>query len=433
MMDPVWAYWVVFGIAVSQVFLISSGKDNHFLLVHYVTVLIYFSAAPAMQIASNSEFWGVGIIGGRAHREAFLLLLAYLCGIELASVLWSGETAGAAATARMPVSGLADKSISGIGKICLLTCSALAFGAMFIKPDLNFVPRGIITADTSRPLELLLYSMLPKTTVLLAFSVFLINLRNERTVIAFLAMAGAFGFACVAGNPVTTPRQIILIGLMPVAMHFLMQRWAVAFSLLTFLSVAGIGPFFNFISRGTFYDVDLDSFPMSADFDAMYVVAGLLERAPAPEAGMGRYLLSAISFMLPRDFKLYSSFDPLQWNSVDANFSQSNLSLPPFMPAFLDFGYLGPVLLGLAIARLFQKIQSKVNFDSPLQSGHLFALVAMATYVPFLRGPILGWGPFATSGVVAICVLAWLANRTSNFKREAIRPYSSLQMIKEKM
>ncbi|KAF1048064.1 hypothetical protein [Xylophilus sp.] len=112
--------------------------------------------------------------------------------------------------------------------------------------------------------------------------------------------------------------------------------------------------------------------------------------------------------MLPHDLKLFPDYDPLGWPVVLNNFSQSNLSLAPFTTAYLDFGLAGPFLLGLALSIVGAALERRLVPGSALTGGYLSALVLLAAYVPLMRGPILGWGPFAASGLLAALALGWL-------------------------
>jgi hypothetical protein len=203
----------------------------------------------------------------------------------------------------------------------------------------------------------------------------------------------------------------LLIGLLPLLIHALGRgrRWLLAG--VIFGAIAGLGPVLNLISRGSMWGEELTTFPFSQDFDAMFVVAGILERAPIPDLGWGRYLLSAFSFFLPRDLKMFPDFDPLGWSAILGNFSQSNLSLPPFTTAYFDFGMAGPALFGFAISVGFRWVDRAIDPNRPLSGAYLSALVLLAAYVPFMRGPILGWGPFAVSGLIAAVVAGALSSR----------------------
>ena len=419
--DPAWGYAVLCVLSVVQLALLRAPGASVFLLLHYATVLTYFSIAPAMQIADDVFFWDAGVISAPAHSQALTLLLLYMAGVELAR-LGMPEPLVQHFPARTPPS---EPQMAGVAHPVLLLLSGIlaAFAALFIRPDLNFIARGDVGGnEQSVPIDFIFYSTLPKLVVLMCFVALAIHALRHRTVWSWVSAGLALVLSAVAANPVNTARQILLIGLLPLLIHLLGRgrRWTLA--LLLFGAIAGLGPVLNLVSRGSFWGETLTTFPYSQDFDAMFIVAGILERSPDPELGWGRYLLSAFSFFLPRDLKLYPDFDPLGWPSILGNFSQANLSLPPFTTAFLDFGLAGPVLFGLAISACARYLDKLVDPRGVVSGSYLCALVLLAAYVPFMRGPILGWGPFAASGVIAAAFAGILSSRFRR-PRPAAAPY----------
>lgn len=406
LVDPVWGYTAVFALSLIQIALLGSSGASVFLLVHYTAILTYFSIAPAMQISHDVAFWDAGVMRTPAHTQALMLLLLYMAGVEAARLGVPD------APAHLP--GRHDRRLVGVAHplLLLLSCSLAAFATLFIKPELNFVARGVAGGgDDNVPLDFIFYSTLPKLVVLMCFVALAIHAVRRRTPWAWCAAGLAFALALAAANPVNTPRQILLIGLLPLLIHALgrSRRWLLAG--VIFGAIAGLGPVLNLISRGSMWGEELTTFPFSPDFDAMFVVAGILERAPIPDLGWGRYLLSAFSFFLPRDLKMFPDFDPLGWSAILGNFSQSNLSLPPFTTAYFDFGMAGPALFGFAISAGFRWVDRAIDPNRPLSGAYLSALVLLAAYVPFMRGPILGWGPFVVSGLIAAVVAGALSSR----------------------
>ncbi|PIF73437.1 hypothetical protein CLU95_0528 [Variovorax sp. 54] len=412
LIDPVWGYGVVCVLAVVQLSMLGAPGDSVFLLIHYTAVLIYFSLAPAMQIATDVDFWEVGILGQAAHTQALMLVLLYMAGVEAARLGMPTPPAAPWPAQRAHGAGVAHPFL-------LLGCLEVAFAMLFLHPDMNFTARGVITEEESAPVQYIVYSTLPKLMVLLCCVALTIHAMRRRTLWAWCSAGLALALAAIAANPVNTARQVILIGLLPLLIHALGRghRWTLA--AVIFGAIAGLGPVLNLISRDAMWGAELASYPFSQDFDAMFVIAGILERAPSPELGYGRYLLSAFSFVLPRELKMFPEFDPLGWPAVLGNFSQSNLSLPPFTTAYFDFGLAGPALLGFAVSAGFRLVDKAFDPQRTLTTGYLSALVLLAAYVPFLRGPILGWGPFAVSGLVAAVVAGSLA---SWFRRPAPSP-----------
>jgi hypothetical protein len=405
LVDPVWGYAAVAALSLVQLSMLGAPGASVFLLIHYAAILTYFSIAPAMQIASDVGFWEAGVLGTAAHTQALMLLLLYMAGVE---------------AARLGVPDVPVRVHPYIGAhpagaahpvLLLVSCSLSAFAVLLVRPDLNFVARGVVGDEESVPVDLIFYSTLPKLIVLVCFVALAIHAVRSRTLWAWCAAGLAGGLALIAANPVNTARQVLLIGLLPLLIHAFGRgrRWLLAG--VVFGAIAGLGPVLNLISRGSLWGEELTTFPFSQDFDAQYVVAGILERAPIPDLGWGRYLLSAVSFFLPRDLKMFPDFDPLGWSAILGNFSQSNLSLPPFTTAYFDFGLAGPALLGLAISAGFRWADRAVDPNGPLSGSYLAALVLLAAYVPFMRGPILGWGPFAASGLIAALIAGVLSSR----------------------
>ena len=417
LVDPVWGYAAVTVLTVVQLAMLGAPGGSVFLLIHYAAVLTYFSLAPAMQIAADVEFWGVGVLGAAAHTQALMLLLLYMAGVEAARFGVPDAPSGMARRTGPHAIGVAHPLL------VLLGCALAAFASLFVRPDLNFVARGMagMAAEVNFPVDYIVYSMLPKLVVLMCFVALTIHAFRRRTLWAWCAAGLAFALAAFAANPVNTVRQILLIGLLPLFIHGLGRSWRRLLAGMIFAAIAGLGPVLNLVSRGSFWGESLSTFPYSQDFDAMFVVAGILERVPEPDLGLGRYLLSAFSFFLPRSLKMFPDFDPLGWPAILGNFSQSNLSLPPFTTAYFDFGLLGPLMLGFVISAGFRAVDKAIDPSRIVSAGYLFALVLLAAYVPFFRGPILGWGAFAASGLIAAIVAGALSARDRRPNRGAAR------------
>lgn len=419
LVDPVWGYLAVFALSLVQLSLLGASGGSVFLLIHYATLLTYFSIAPAMQIAQDVSFWDAGIMSAASHTQALALLLLYMAGVEAAQL---GVRPGPQRVLRPYVpSGVeapAQRPPGAAHPLLLLACTLAAFATLLLRPDLNFVARGIVGDEEGVPFDLIFLSTLPKLLVLTCFVALAIHAVRRRTLWSWCAAAVALALAAIAANPVNTARQVLLVGLLPLLVHLLGRSRRRLLAGVIFGAVAGLGPVLNLFSRGAMWGEGLTTFPFSPDFDAMFVVAGILERAPIPDLGWGRYLLSAFSFFLPRDLKMFPDFDPLGWSAILGNFSQSNLSLPPFTTAYFDFGLAGPALLGFAISMVFRKVDRAVDPQGPLSGAYLAALVMLAAYVPFMRGPILGWGPFAASGLIAALIAGALSSRG---RRSAVR------------
>ena len=235
LVDPVWGYAAVFVLAAVQLSMLGAGGDSVFLLIHYTVVLIYFSLAPAMQIAADVDFWEVGLLGSAAHTRALMLLLLYMAGVEAARL---GMPVRPAAQGLRP----AERG-AGVAHpfLLLLSCSLAAFAALFIRPDLNFVARGVVTDDDSMPIEFIVYSTIPKLVVLMCFVALAIHAVRQRTLWAWCAASIALALAVLAANPINTARQIILIGLLPLLIHAFARSHRWTLGAVIFGAIAGVG------------------------------------------------------------------------------------------------------------------------------------------------------------------------------------------------
>ncbi|KAF1048063.1 hypothetical protein [Xylophilus sp.] len=274
--DPAWGYAAVFALSLVQLAQLGGGAASVFLLLHYTTVLVYFSIAPAMQIAVDASFWGAGPVGAQAYTRALALLLLYLAGVEAACLV--GPAARPAPAGVRPPPDVAHP-------LLLLLLVGGGFAALWLRPELNFVARGLPSEVPSAPFDGIVFSTLPKLVALVGAVVLAIRALRQRTAGAWCTAAAATVLAAVAANPVTTARQILLVGGLPLLLHAFgrTRRWTLA--VVVAGAIAGLGPVLNLVSRGSMWGETLAVFPYSSDFDTTYVVAALLERAPAAELG----------------------------------------------------------------------------------------------------------------------------------------------------
>lgn len=416
--DPAWGFAAVCMLSLVQIALLGRPTESLFLLVHYTTVLVYFSIAPSMQISADVGFWGGGPVGPQAYTQTLVLLLLYLAGVEAASLVFARTATSLTVLSQQP------PDVKHPTLLLVLVCAG--FAVLWVRPELNFVARGTTTDIPPPPFDTIVFSTLPKLVVLVGTVALSIRALRKGSAGAWCAVATAVVLAAIAANPVNTARQILLVGMLPLLLHAFGRHWRWTLALVITSAVAGLGPVLNLISRGSMWGETLAVFPYSADFDSTYVVSTLLERAPPTELGWGRYLLSAVSFLLPRDLKLFPEYDPLGWPSVLNNFSQSNLSLAPFTTAYLDFGLAGPFLLGLLLSAGALHLERRLVPNSALTGGYLSALVLLAAYVPLMRGPILGWGPFAASGLIAALAVGLLCAGGRHLPPRVERPIDAV-------
>lgn len=390
--SPVACYFLLAVVAFLRFASLCLTRGSLFLTVHYSICSIYFCVAPLAQQAVGTTFWGFGVLEDGPKSMAAMAAALYMFGTELG---W-GQSKSAAHAAQ--VAHYREPRPLQLDGFRLVLLAAVCLGFLWSNPGLNFVPRGLVDERNVRVYELFLLSTLPKTLLVLCLSAQIIAVIQRPKLLTIIGVLLVALMAVVGSSPVTTARQVWVVGLLPGVLWVLRAHPRIILVSGLWLAIAGLGPILNYFSRNSFFDVETTFYPFSADFDAMYVAAGVLQSDAVGELGLGRYMLNAISFVLPREFKLFPQFDPLQTDQVHAVFSQANLAFPPFMTAYLDFGLAGAFGLGLLVSRFFLRLErlGSVSFER-----QLIFFIAVAAYVPFLRGPILGWGAFALSGLVS--------------------------------
>src|SRR5450830_1292357 len=361
------------------------------LITHYSAVGIYATLATAFQISEGFEFWGFGSIQDGYYEVGY-----HISGADKMHF-------GRVKIFRLDIDNNRDlKFISAA-----LIFFGIALVLIYIRPDLSIELRGYQTNDEGRAVSVFFFAYLPKLFIwaLCAIAgILLLATRSKRygSLFVFAAIA-----ALIWAGPQTTARQVILVGALPLLYSAATLTYPIILPIVIWVGVLFVGPALNYFSRDYLYGVETQGFPFSPDFDAMYIVSALIERIDYFPLGLGRYLLSAFSFFLPRELKLFVEFDPLN-REGGAVFSQTNVSTPPFFTAFLDFWFLGPVLLGIAIGAFIG--WAEIFRQRKYAAGNLWFLipfVVFSSYVPFIRGPILGWGPYILAGVSSYGLLIW--------------------------
>lgn len=385
-------YLIVFLFCIYRVIL--SDRSDVGLVVHYSAVSIYCTLSIALQIIDKTTFWGLSALGSNEMYYGYYAFYFYIIGYEM-----------------MPVLPVTKYNLYGFRynvskysyymQYVILAIMVASFFGLFANYELNFTARGLRDEGDSRAWELFVFSLIPKMIISIGFSIIAASkiAKNSINIYVVIASFFIFVFAC---SPVNTPRQLLIIGLLPLIIYILRNNIKYIMIVLWF-GVVLVGPVLNFFSRDSFYGVDTQYFPMSPDFDAMFIGSAVLGKFESGDYGLGygRYIINAFGFFLPRDLKFFSEYDPLQGFAYGL-FSQTNVSFPPFFTAYLDCGFLGCMIMGIFLSFLCGKINYYEN--SNLRFDVIFQHALLASIVPFMRGPILGWGFFFLSVVVTFFV-----------------------------
>jgi hypothetical protein len=361
--------------------------------VHLSGCLVYFSLAPALQYGAGTSFWGSGSLDGNAVTSSLIMVSMYMAAFDL---FYSFSP--------RPPDAPTDYRFRRHGLLVIYGLSGLAVFVLLLNADASTTARGLQTAPI-RPFEFLLYISIPKQILLFCLLSSIIALRSSLSFSNIVLACFLLTLCLYYVNPINSSRQLIYIGLLPIFILCVRNRFVgrLAVSAVTIVGLVGIGPIMNYFARDSFYGLSLTGFPNSVDFDAFANTARLADIHGAL-VGYGRYLANSLSFLLPRDLKPFPDFDPLLRSDTNRFFSQSNLSAPPFLTAYLDFSHFGPPVLGAIVGAAVAAIDRGI-----LKSSSLSAMVGaslVASYISFLRGPILGMGVVAFGAAVAAAIVS---------------------------
>lgn len=373
--------------------------------LHHASISIYCGVAASFQISSGTVFWGAFSPAETNISFVMIMVALYLIGFEFSGIFFKTKNNALNSS---------DFYVRIGNEVLVLAIAFFSYCALYLNYDLNFTPRGILVINDIRPFEFILFSVLPKTMLWVAVSLSGIVLRSNRKIGAWVVFILCLLLALHGASLTTSPRQIIIVGLLPLVVVYLLGRSLIIIFGLVWIGVVAIGPIINLFSRDQFHDVGTVYFPYSQDFDAVFIMSVLHEFVTNSkfELGFGRYILNAFSFFLPSEYKPFAEYDVLSIYGGDI-FSQSNVSLPPFFTAYLDFGLFGVLLFGFLIGWLLQL--NDRQFYTKNSHRILMASMIGASLVPFVRGPILGWGMFFLSGV--ICFLAYILLTKNSYFR----------------
>jgi len=361
---------------------------------NYIAIGIYCSLAAAFQISHEVTFWGASLPERDSYAHALIICVLYSVFFEIGYSFIGIKSV--VNNKKGDVVRVLDKPILfGFIVVALLMISD---GLMLSHPEMNMIERSFQDYFQNRAFSIFIFASLPKTFVWACLSLSISFFVNKKTLINAVFVVLCLIEVAIFGAPATTSRQIIIIGGMPVVYYMFSNRKPLYIGIVIWLGVVVVGPLLNYFSRDYMYGNITQSFPYSSDFDAMFVSAAIIERSEYFILGYGRYLLYAFSFFLPAEMKPFSSFDPLL-GFGGAIFSQANVSLPPFVEGYLDFGIFGPIVLGGFVGGVMKVVDLKTKESTGV--GVLLGYSILSSYIPFVRGPILGWGMFFMSGVIS--------------------------------
>lgn len=202
-------------------------------------------------------------------------------------------------------------------------------------------------------------------------------------------------------NPVAISRQLLLTGFL--AVIFILSRFRIfdrkwILVCLPLVSVV-LAPAISNITR---YEARNDVFPFAPDFDVHQNIALAMQLVELEGHRFGLHLLASLSTVLPSELKLFQAEHLLASGRLKAIYSQTNISLPIFVEFFVDFGWIGVVIMTYALFAALRKLQERVYYHAPSLWLLGVSAIISANWLSLNRGPFLGNSP-----VLIFFILGW--------------------------
>lgn len=386
----------------------------------YMFWLAWLGIPPAVQLALQRVPWNDTAI--LLDRPTMLLALVLLDLALLATML--GQALGRAghrlpavpAAARGPVRGwvlllllvglavVAPHAISVNGGIGTFFSSRTERGQVIAAAGADVASAG----GVAEALVLVLPGALAVTSALLALERILSRAPRAAWVKVLDAVALLVGLGAVAvfANPISNTRFIGVTGIGALAIALLRPRSKRAggvFVLIGLVAVLVLYPFANNFRGDGVSDtstVDVGTYA-TIDFDGFQQVINTIHYVADLGPTGGRYIASAVLFLLPRATWEGKSVPASLDVAAHANYTFTNLSEPIPAELYLEFGWAG-VILGMVLVGYFIGRADRAWLERP--EGKL------ARYVPYLSVAVLGFlrGPLGAQVPVYLTVLGLL-------------------------
>lgn len=210
----------------------------------------------------------------------------------------------------------------------------------------------------------------------------------------------------IFNNPLSASRFISLSTLLAAVLagvRFTTQLRRTLFSVVTFCGLAFVYPLANVFRNAEQRDllrIGANAY-YTNDFDGFQQTVNTLYHVEAGGHTFGHHLLSAILFWIPRsiwhDKALPAGF-PV---AADRGYPFQNLALPLWAEIFLEFSWIGVVVVFFLYGYLARRMDRSIAADR-LTLAATLSLIFAACQTGLLRGPTGAQFPFAACAVLAV-------------------------------
>jgi hypothetical protein len=374
-------------------------------------VSIYFCSFYILPGLLHAQMESFPFFGSRydqhtLHQASKILFVFTICFL----LPYYLTTRSQAATAEKPTGGTEDTLRMGRCAVSMLVLGLIAYLAA--GPSTFMTNRGDITAGMqSSPLELIFVSLAKSCSFFsLVLGIMVYSRTKEKFWLGFLVISASL--LLITNLPTTTARSQIAAYVIAAALIFFKTTVArrVGFIALILLGQVTIFPMLSNLARGDSNTEDLsiiDYLSTHGDFDGFQSTINVYLFTEGAGFGYGRQLASAVLFFIPRGWWPGKSIGTGGDTAEFMGYSFNNLSAPLPAEFFVDFGWIGLVLLSAIAGWVFARVDR--YFHVSVIEGYKTSMLAPALLCGFsfilMRGALVGvLGPIVLSVSLALLV-----------------------------
>ena len=385
-----------------------------------IFVLLYFTwfyIVPGIfQTASNRYFWP------QAHYDSDTALTAAIAILLFLVFFALGQHATPTSLRKKYLSKIAQSEkmrrrglILSLATMTLLGCCAIiaAFGIE------NFIgSRAAVSNALSSNLEKSIVGLIvwfPRMLLTVCILMLLYLRRREHQSKAFSTILIVVSIAVlfIVAFPGALPRfQFFAITITFILVLFPFRRphsRIIAVLIMSF-GVFTVFPVFQAVNRGKTFDTNIEipkasEYMLYGDFDGFQTTMNVVVHTEQNGHTMGRQILSAALFFVPRSFWKDKGEATGVMVSEDLGWHFTNLSTPIVGELYIDGGLLGVIIGGFLIGHLFRRLDhmytAAVDYGG-ITLPRIGIAVLSSIIIILFRGPLLGVIGFCLAPIAVV-------------------------------
>ncbi|MCP3782819.1 hypothetical protein NLX85_05505 [Micromonospora sp. A3M-1-15] len=382
-------------------------------------VVVWVGFAPLLQIRDRRLPWPDLPLDQYYVSAQVILLFAVLA-------YWAGNTRRLPAprsrtSPRRPITVEKALTVTATAAVLAAVCLPMTGGLAVRFGSRDDLQRAIAEAGLKSRQDLALLGLLstfPAAVAAIALVLCLLCWRSRtcagpRTRWVLLGTTAAAVLLNVVYNNPLSANRFTAFGVLLAAglaiVRFERQRWRTLFSLGMLTGLAVLYPLANLFrnerSRGDLR-LGLDAY-YTWDFDGFQQTVNAVYYARVHGHSWGHHLVSALLFWVPRSWWEGKAIPAGNEVAASRGYSFQNLALPFWAETYLEFAFVGVVVLFFFYGRLARRLDRALT-ATPAGLGTALTVTFAAFQIGLLRGPLGAQIPFvgAAFAVLVVGVLA---------------------------